>query len=85
MNRKTFRIICIDFTNQTGVGLSRDPGAKVCAEIHRLETYHLDIIRAIPADLLTADGVTLPDWPQPLSVIGIRPAAIFLTGLGGGK
>ena len=80
MNRKTFRIICIDFTNQTGVGLSRNPGAKVCAEIHRLENYHLNITRSIPAELLTAEGVDLPDWPQPLAVVGIRPAAIFLTG-----
>ncbi len=80
MNRKTFRIICIDFTNQTGVGLSRNPGAKVCAEIHRLENYHLNIIRARPAELLGADGIVLPDWPQPLSVVGVYPAAIFLTG-----
>ncbi len=78
MNKKTFRIIYIDFTNETGVGLSRDPGAKVCAEIHRLEKFHLAIIQAIPPDLLSADGVVLPDWIQPLSVLGIYPSAIFL-------
>ena len=87
MNRKTFRIIYIDFTNETGVGLSRDPGAKVCAEIHRLEPYHLKIIQAIPAELLTADGLVLPDWSQPLSVVGIYPTAIFLNRIetGGSK
>ena len=76
---KTFRLTGVDFTNNTATGLSRNPGAKVCAEIHQLTTEQLDNIKvAQDAGLYSAAGIILPgDWPQPLAVLGIKPTAIF--------
>lgn len=77
---KTFRLTGVDFTNYTATGLSRNPGAKVCAEIHQLTSDQLGVIRAAQ-DIGIGDkgGITLPDgWEHPLAVLGINPSAIFI-------
>ncbi|MCH7882620.1 MAG: hypothetical protein IIB69_13845 [Proteobacteria bacterium] len=75
---KTFRLTGVDFTNNTATGLSRNPGAKVCAEIHRITSDQLRIITAAQG-VIADGGVVLPEgWEQPLDVLGIKPAAIFI-------
>jgi len=65
MKNRTFRLLTVSYDTATGIGLSRHPGARVCAKIHQLDQERLRFVIALHKFAeKTSDGdiVLSDDW-----------------------